>query len=399
MMRAGALSPFSIHRMLCTDAMRVSALRTSAGTGAAPPAAAQVLIGLVHERVGVEAVRVERGCEVDAGADHVRVTRRVARAHGQAAVEVSAAALVAQHRQLRRRPGLAVLRQHPEHRPLSAGIAHETHVPPGQWDTVSSIDRAQPAGRIRVKVVPVTIRRHGGHAPHDERRRELELLVHGRIVAVAYQQPPEWRLRTEQRAREEAAFEVAPREHDVAGIDAERIACARLRPLAHVPAADLARSPAVAAVQNAMADVAREIVLHAARLLLEDAIEVDAVGRLEEGADERLHPALRAARRRRALEPAQLEAVAPAQREQRLIVERKGLAADSFRHALQVGQSVLVRFLIGADQQLRELASRNARLREQLRDCRLQLRRREEHARLERHLLRRARRGHPGVLV
>ena len=55
--------------------------------------------------------------------------------------------------------------------PPSAGTDRAPrHVAPGQRDAVAAVHGAQESGRIGVEEVPVRIRRHPGHAPHDHGR-------------------------------------------------------------------------------------------------------------------------------------------------------------------------------------------------------------------------------------
>ena len=61
------------------------------------------------------------------------------------------------------------------------------------------------------------------------------------------------------------------------------------------------------------------------------------------------------------------------------------LSADPFRSALDIGKSIVALFLVGANQQVRELAARGPCLGKEFRDRELEQRLGKQEARLQRH--------------
>jgi len=171
----------------------------------------------------------------------------------------------------------------------------------------------------------------------------------------------------------------------VLGIHAGR-ARAALGAAAHLPAGGVRGFEAVATVQHLVADVRGEIELEARGIRLQRAVGIDHPRRLEERAHHAAHLAILVARQHRlAIEPADLEPVAPAQPQQILGRQREAPLADAVGGALQVREVVARHLLVRADQQVRELPPGGAGLREQLRDRQLQQVAREQERRLERH--------------
>ena len=273
---------------------------------------------------------------------------------------------------------------HAKHRPVGARVAHLREVSPGQGNAVAAIHRPQISGRVGVEEMPVRIGRHLGHAPHHHRRGELELRARFHPVALAGEEAPERHARREQRAGKEAALEVAPRVQHVLGIHAGS-ARAALGTAAHLPARGVRGLQPISAVQHLVGDVRREIELQARRVRQQGAVGVHHARRFEERAHHAAHLAVLVARQHRlAVEPADLQPVAPAQAQQILGRQREAPLAHVVGGALQVGEIIARQLLMRADEKVRELPAAGAGLGEQLRYRHLQQALGEQERRLER---------------
>ncbi len=153
----------------------------------------------------------------------------------------------------------------------------------------------------------------------------------------------------------------------------------------------MGRFHAVAPVQHPVADVGGEIELQARRVGLQRAVQVHRVRRFEEGAQDAAYLAVLVAHHAGlVLEPVDLQADVLGQALQVVHLQRETPLANLLGGALQVGEVVARAFLVGADQQLRELLAAGARLGEQFRQRCLQQFLGEQEGGLERHAFRAA---------
>jgi hypothetical protein len=291
---------------------------------------------------------------------------------------------LAQHRDLRG-PILGLFIEHAKHRPVRAGIGDLRHVAPGQRDAVAAVDRAQVPRRVGIEEMPIGVGRHLGHAPHDHRRRQLDLLARFHPVAFPCQEAPERDFRTQQGAGKEAAFKIPPRVQYILRVHAGGCRRRALGAARHLAAGGMGRPHAVAAMQDLVRDMRGEVEFQARGVLAQPAVQVHRVRRLEERAHHAANlPVLVPREHGLPIEPAQLEAMALAQA--RHVGDGQGKLAltDILRRALEIREIVARRLLIGTDQQVRELPPGRAGLGQQFRDGRLQELLREEESGLER---------------
>ena len=206
------------------------------------------------------------------------IARCVLATYGFTAIQALVVA-IAQNRDLRRgffRPAV----QHFENRPVLAGIQHHAHVSPGQWNAIASIYGTQVARRIRVKIVPMPVRRNARHASHYQRRRQIDLAARIDGIRVARKKLPKRNFRAEQRSRKVAALEIAPGIQNILGVHVRRFRI--MSPPGNPAARYLWRPCAVATVQYPVGYVIRQIVLEAFRRLFQVTIQEDDIGGLIE---------------------------------------------------------------------------------------------------------------------
>src|ERR1035437_6082542 len=118
---------------------------------------------------------------------------------------------------------------------MRARVCSLRHVAPGQWNAVAPIHGAQAPQCSRVKKVPIRIRRHLCHSPHDYRWCQLDRSSRLNPISFSYQEAAERHFRTEQSAGEETAFEVSPREQNIPCLDAGVKGEAAVRAFTHLP--------------------------------------------------------------------------------------------------------------------------------------------------------------------
>ncbi len=164
--------------------------------------------------------------------------------------------------------------QHEEDRPLRARVGDHRHIAPRQRDAVAAIHRAEISGRVGVEIMPVPIRRHRRHAPHDDGRRQFEL--GGRLdpIVFAHQKPARRLLRAQQCLGKEAALEVAPCKQHIVRVHTAEAVCARLERSAESPAGCMNRLQAVAAMEHLVRDMCRQFELQARRIVPQTLVHV-----------------------------------------------------------------------------------------------------------------------------
>src|ERR1700755_2535297 len=115
-------------------------------------------------------------------------------------------------RNLRFRPLLGrrarALLQETEYGPPRAGIRYQAHVAPRERNAVPAVHGAQIPRCVCIEKVPMPVRRHRSHSPHQQRRSHAQLAARVDAMSFTYQETSQWNSRAEQCTREETALEI-----------------------------------------------------------------------------------------------------------------------------------------------------------------------------------------------
>ncbi len=201
----------------------------------------------------------------------MEVPGHVLRSHRMTAVE-KRPLTIAQNRDLG-----ATLRapiaNHPEDRPVRAGVGNLRQIPPRQRNAVAAIDRSQKPWRISIKEMPVRVRRNLRHPPHDNRRSELQPLTGFDSVLLTRQESTKRHLRTQQRPSKEAAFKVTPGVKHILRIHAA-IADTTFGAAPHLTTSRVFRFQTITTMKHAVRKMRRQVKLQTCRVRLQRPIEI-----------------------------------------------------------------------------------------------------------------------------